>query len=168
MDRIILHYWMIFVVVVSTAKYGHCNIKCYSCTSQEDPQCLHPEDKLETKKCNKDAMMEMKAYAENIDHRYGERFDVELHTFDPVIPLMCMKQVTVVRGKEYVIRGCQLDSGHPHICTVVTDESKRLNIGNVTHCSLCHSDACNFAARMGSFEITTILITVLAQKIILF
>ncbi|GJQ72064.1 hypothetical protein Trydic_g3163 [Trypoxylus dichotomus] len=168
MDRVIIYYWMLCLIILPAAKYGHCSIKCYSCTSQEDPQCVHPEEKLETKRCNRDALMEMKVFAENIDTRYGERFDVELHTFDPPIPLACMKQVTIVRGKEYVIRGCQLDSGHLDICTVVTNESKRLNIGNVTHCSLCRSDACNFASIMGSFEITSILTLALAQKIFFF
>ncbi|KAK9759060.1 Sleepless protein [Popillia japonica] len=143
---------------------GHCNIKCYSCSSQEDPQCRNPEGKLETRKCNEEAMMQLKSFAEKIDARYAAIFDVELRTAER-LPLSCMKQVTMVRGTEHIIRGCQLNSGHPDICIVVQNESNRQNIGNVTHCSLCHSDACNSAFTIRPFETTVMLISLLAQRI---
>ncbi|XP_060522990.1 uncharacterized protein LOC132699983 [Cylas formicarius] len=69
------------------------------------------------------------------------------------LDLNCLKVVTKVGEKQYIIRGCQLaQQSNIDICHKI----REANIDNqlsVVHCSRCAVDKCNLAPQIQTFPI---------------
>ncbi|CAH0564699.1 unnamed protein product [Brassicogethes aeneus] len=147
----------VFVLVLQI-NGGHA-IKCYSCSSEFNRSCLKPYlSNISLVECSLETMEETQRFAASVRPEYKKVFEVDLNHITRQLPLSCLKQVTKVENKEYVIRGCQLaEQNNLDICHKVKTED-RATVATL-HCSRCGTDGCNSAGEI--FDVASTFFAVL-------
>ncbi|KAG5872129.1 hypothetical protein JTB14_013066 [Gonioctena quinquepunctata] len=120
-------------------------VKCYSCfsTTSHDDCSIPDKSQISLLKCDMSALEQTRNSARHIDPSYDKLFEVDsIETEAGRMGLSCLKMVTKVGNKNYVLRGCQLaEQGNLDICKKVRETSNE--IVKTVHCSKCSTEGCN-------------------------
>ncbi|XP_019868733.1 uncharacterized protein LOC109597483 [Aethina tumida] len=140
------------------------SIKCYSCASEENKGCIKPnKSNITLVNCTQKTLEETRRFAANIRQEYDKVFEVDMHEMG--LELNCLKMITKVDNKEYVIRGCQLAvQQHLDICHKVKTEDREFV--STLHCSRCGSDGCNSSTQL-RYSATLIAFFIMTKKLLL-
>ncbi|CAG9763202.1 unnamed protein product [Ceutorhynchus assimilis] len=134
------------------------DVRCYLCSTRDnETACRYPESyDMPLAKCDRTALEKTQELAKKIDPSYDKIFEVDTEAMARHIDLDCLKVVTRLGNKKYIIRGCQLAE---QISLDICHKMKRAdtNFLKKEHCSRCSSDRCNPASNLYVDQLLLIL-----------
>ncbi|KFB46449.1 AGAP008115-PA-like protein [Anopheles sinensis] len=132
--------------VHSTPLHQGLSIKCYTCDSTSNKECMDLKDNsaIVAEDCSPSKMASTTgnwlADLTRIDYFGGKEITV---------PMVCQKIVATNEiGETMTYRGCQLDGGKSDLCQIAYGKAKAQRGVDIESCSICKEDACNGGVRM--------------------